>query len=179
MRYEFWILSYKNRVIETELEWLVKPNKAIAFKYNQTHPSKENTSFTGEIEEHSGELLQCRLTGHTARSHFSLPGSRRNKHRHAGRRAQPLHSHVLKPQPTIRRVRHALGQARRCGSTVSHHDHHSEASRSLSDDSVDSLDMGSPEWTPYPLSLNHEDDSMELSRRRKWDVSCPCLWAPP
>ena len=76
------------------------------------HPSKEDTSFTGQAEEHSGELLQCRLTGHTARSHFSLPGSRRNKHRPARRRTQPLHSHVLKPQPTIRRVRHALDQAR-------------------------------------------------------------------
>ena len=109
------------------------------------HPSKEDTSFTGQATEHSGELLQCRIPGHTARSHFSLPGLRRNKHRHAGRRTQPIHSHVLKPQPTIRRVWHALGQARRYGSNVSHHDHHSEASRSLSDDSEDSLDMGSPE----------------------------------
>ena len=42
-------------------------------------------------------------------------------------------------------VSSTLGQARRCGSTVSHHDHHNEASRSLSNDSEDSLDMGSPE----------------------------------
>ena len=74
-----------------------------------SHPGKADTSFTGQAAEHSGELLQCRLPGHTARNHFLLPRSRRNKHRHAGRRAQPLHSHVLKPQPTIRRVRHALG----------------------------------------------------------------------
>ena len=50
-----------------------------------SQPNKADTSFTGQAAEHSGELLQCRLPGHTARSHFSLPGSRRNKHRHVGR----------------------------------------------------------------------------------------------
>ena len=29
MSFEFWILSYKNRVIEIELEWSVKPNRAL------------------------------------------------------------------------------------------------------------------------------------------------------
>ena len=28
MSFEFWILSYKNKVIETELEWSIKPNRA-------------------------------------------------------------------------------------------------------------------------------------------------------
>ena len=56
----------------------------------------------------------------SARSHFPLLGSRQDKHCNAGRRTQPLHNHVLKPQPTIRRVRHTLGQARRGGSPVPH-----------------------------------------------------------
>ena len=50
-----------------------------------SHPNKADTSFTGQVVEHSSELLQCRLPGHTARNHFSFPGSRRNKHRHVGR----------------------------------------------------------------------------------------------
>ena len=40
------------------------------------HPGKVDTNFTGQAAEHSGELLQCRLPGYTACSHFSLPGSR-------------------------------------------------------------------------------------------------------
>ena len=40
------------------------------------HPGKVDTSFTGQVAEYSGELLQCRLPGYTARSHFPLPGSR-------------------------------------------------------------------------------------------------------
>ena len=51
-----------------------------------SNPDKAVTSSTGQAAEHSDELLQRRLPGPSARSHFSLPGSRQDKHRHAGRR---------------------------------------------------------------------------------------------
>ena len=110
-----------------------------------SNPDKAVTSSTGQVAEHFDELLQCRLLGPFARSHFLLPGSRQDKHRHAGKRTQPIHSHVLKPQPTIRRVRHTLGQARRDGSTVLHQDHHNKASVPPSAGNEDSLNMGSLE----------------------------------
>ena len=76
-------------------------------------PSEAFTSSISQAEKHSGELLQCSLPRPIARNHFPLPGSRRTKHRHEGRQAQPLHSNVLKPKPTICHVWHTLGQARR------------------------------------------------------------------
>ena len=96
--------------------------------------------------EQSRELLQCGLSRPTACSHFPLPGSRRNKHITEGRWTQLIHNHVLKPKPTICRVRHALGQAQWSGTNLSHSDHHSEASVSSSICSEDPDDRGSPEW---------------------------------
>ena len=110
-----------------------------------SNTDKAITSSIGQAAKHSDELFQRRLPGPSTHSHFPLPGSRRDKHRHARRRTQPIHSHVLKPQPTIRRVRHTLGQARRDGSTVLHQDHHNKASVPPSAGNEDSLDMGSLE----------------------------------
>ena len=110
-----------------------------------SHPDKALTCSTGQAVEHPDELFQCSLPGPTVGSHFPLLGSRRDKHCNAGRRTQPLHNHVLKPQPTIRRVRHALGQAQRGGSPVPHQDHISEAPVPPSADTEDSHVMGSPQ----------------------------------
>ena len=108
-----------------------------------SHPDKAPTCSTSQAAEHPDELLQCSLPGPTARSHFLLLGSRRDKPCNAGRRTQPLHNHVLKPQPTIRHVRHALGQARRGGSPVPHQDHISEAPMPPAANTEDSHVMGS------------------------------------
>ena len=72
-------------------------------------PGGAFTSPTSQVEKHSNEPIQCGLFGPTTHSHFSFPGSRWNKHNFVGRWAQPIHNHVLKPKPTICRVRHALG----------------------------------------------------------------------
>ena len=106
-------------------------------------PSKVITGPTSPTKERSSKLIQCGLLGPTARSHFPPPRSKQSKHCHARRRAQSLHCHVLKPQPTICRVRHALGQARRRGSTISHQDHKGEAPVAHLNCNQDSADMGS------------------------------------
>ena len=100
---------------------------------------------TSPTTNHLDKLLQCRILGPTARNHFPLPGSKRDKHLHAGRRTLPLHHHVLKPQPAICRVRHALGQARLNRSTVSHQNHNSEAPVPPSTCSEDYAVLGSSE----------------------------------
>ena len=110
-----------------------------------SHPDKAPTCSTSQAAEHPDELLQCSLPGPTARSHFPLLGSKRDKHCNAGRQTQPLHNHVLKPQPTICRIRHALGQARRGGSPVPHQDHISEVPVPSAADTKDSHVMGSPQ----------------------------------
>ena len=109
------------------------------------NPGKVIPSPTSPTTNHLDELLQCRIPGPTARSHFLLPGSKRDKHLHAGRRTLPLHHHVLKPQPAICRVRHALGQARRNRSIVSHQNHNSKAPMPTSTCSEDSAVLGSSE----------------------------------
>ena len=120
------------------------PCSSAALEPSLPPPSKVITSPTSPTKECSSKLLQCGLLRPTACSHFLLPISKRSKHYHAGRRAQSLHCHVLKLQPTICRVRHALGQARRHGSTISHQDHHGEAPVPHLNCSKDSADMGSP-----------------------------------
>ena len=60
-------------------------------------PCKDITCPTNQAVEYSNKLLQCEVPGPSARSHFPLPGSKRNKHCHEGRQALPLHCHVLKP----------------------------------------------------------------------------------
>ena len=96
------------------------PNSGATIGTSLPPPSKTITSPTNPTKERSTKLLQRGLLGPTARSHFPLLGSKRSKHCHAGGRTQSLHCHVLKPQPTICRVRHALGQAWRRGSSVPH-----------------------------------------------------------
>ena len=100
-------------------------------------PSLDRTfpSPTSKAAEQTSELLQCGLSRPTARSHFPIPRSQQNKLSTTGRQTQLIHNHVLKPKPTICRVRHALGQARRSGTNASYQDHHSE----------DPDDRGSPE----------------------------------
>ena len=109
------------------------------------NPGEVISSPTSPTTNHFDELLQCRIPGPTARSHFPLPGSKRDKHLHAGRRTLSLHHHVLKPQPAIYRVRHALGQARQTRSTVSHQNHNSEAPVPTSTCSEDSAILESLE----------------------------------
>ena len=109
-----------------------------------SHSNKAITRFTGQAAEHPDELLQCSLPKPSARSHFPLLGSRRDKHCNARKRTQPLHNYVLKPQPTIFRIRHALGQAPRGGSPVPPQDHITEAPVPPSADIEDSYVMGSP-----------------------------------
>ena len=109
------------------------------------NPGEVIPSPTSPTTNHFDELLQCRIPRPTSRSYFSLPGSKRDKHLHAGRLTLPLHHHVLKPQPAIYRVRHALGQARQTRSTVSHQNHNSEAPVPTSTCSEDSAVLGSSE----------------------------------
>ena len=109
------------------------------------NPDEVILSPTSPTTNHFDEFIQCRIPRPTARSHFPLPGSKQDKHLHAGRRTLPLHHHVLKPQPAIYRVRHALGQARRTRSIVSHQNHNSETPVPTSTCSEDSAVLGSPE----------------------------------
>lgn len=108
-------------------------------------PSWASESPSSEAEEHSGEFLQRGLPGTTSRSHFPISRSRRNKYSTEGRRTQAIHNHVLKPKPTICRVRRALGKARQTGPDVSYQGNHSEASVAHSNCGEDPDDMGDPE----------------------------------
>ena len=141
-------------------------NLGATFGTSLPPPSKTITSPTNPTKERSTKLIQCRLLGPTARSHFPLPRSKQSKHCHAGRRAQSLHCHVLKPQPTICHVRHALGQARQRGSSIPHQDHHGEAPMAHPNGNQDSADVGSSRWFPLSLLHYHEDDCLELPRSR-------------
>ena len=119
------------------------PNSGVTLGTSLPPSSKTITSPTSPTKERPTKLLQRGLLGPTARSHFLLLGSKRSKHCHAGGRTQSLHCHVLKPQPTICRVRHALGQARRRGSSVPHQDHHGKAPMAHPNGNQDSADGGS------------------------------------
>ena len=138
------VAAARTTIPTTTLPQASLPCSGASFGTSLPPLSKVITSPTSQIAECSSKLLQCGLLGPTTRSHFPLPGSKRSKHFHVGRRAQPLHCHFLKPHPTICHVWHALGQARRRGSIVSHQDHHGKASMPPFNCSEDFADMGSP-----------------------------------
>ena len=66
------------------------------------NPSLSST--TNQTKEYPGELRQCDVTGASARSHFSLFGHKRNKHRTKRGGTKAIHHHVLQSKPTIHRV---------------------------------------------------------------------------
>ena len=150
----------------TTLPQALLPNSGATLRASLPPPSKTITSPISPTKECSTKLIQCGLLGPTARNHFPLPRLKRSKHCHAGRRAQSLHCHVLKPQPTICRVRHALGQARQCGSSIPHQDHHGETPIAHPNGNQDSANVGSSRRIPLSLLHYHEDNCLELPRSR-------------
>lgn len=108
-------------------------------------PSGASSYPTSQAEECPGELSRCGVTGMFARSHFSLSRLNRNQHRAAGGGTKVVHHHVLQPKPTIHRVHHSLGKARRARANVQDQDNDSEASMHHSVHSEDSEDSEDPQ----------------------------------
>ena len=99
-------------------------------------------STTGQTTGCSDELFERGLIGPTARSHFPVPGTRRSKHSSTGERGRAIHNNVLKAKPTICRVRHILGTARRTRTSVPNQDHLSTTSVAHSTCSENPEDLG-------------------------------------
>ena len=106
--------------------------------------SRPLPSTTGQATGCSDELLQRGLLGPTARNHFPVSRPRRNKHSTTGERGRSIHNNVLKAKPTICRVRHILGTARRNRTSVLTQDRHSTTSMSHSTCSENLEDLGGP-----------------------------------
>ena len=113
---------------------------------------------TGQTKGYPGELWQCDVSGASARSHFLLSGLKRSKHHTEGRGTKVIHHHVLQPKPTIHRVHHVLGKARRARTNVQDQDNDSEASMHYS---VHNKDFGGL-WGSPVIILIPNSSSMKL-----------------
>ena len=137
--------------------------------------SRVLTNSTSQAIGCSYELFQRELPRITARSHFPVSRSRRNKHSTKGEWGRSVHSHVLKAKPTICRVRHVLKTARRNRTDVSNQDNHITSSMSHSIYSENLEDLSGPEWFPVSSLLINEDDCLELPGCWQCDILQPCL----
>ena len=108
-----------------------------------------------------GEFNQCGVNRTSAQSHFSISWPKRNQHCAAGGGSKTAHHHVFQPKPTIHRVRHALGKAKRARANVQDKENVSETSIHYS--SEDSEEQRVSEWLPKPQHFLYEGDSSEYS----------------